>query len=199
MIDKFFIIDNNEERQKQIQVYKKAIKKLKIKKIKQNNILIIKHIEDTAKFFKIQVLKIKINKSFFDIETIGQYKNTINFLIYLEKNMQIKSLQIYKENKNFILQGVFKFKILHKKQKMNTIDNMPNPFNKIKRKAKRKIKPQKKKLKLVAIFDQEICLNDKWYKKGEKIGKYKIKNIFKDYVELEEKNKIIKVKISSEK
>ena len=175
----------------QILVYEKAIKKLKNKKFKLDKIKSIQYIEETAKFFNVKIPNIKIDKSYFSIIYTGNYQNIINFLNTIEKSMKIKSLQILKSKEYITLEGVFEVKQLFVKNK-EQIKDIPNPFDKIKEKNNF---IKKEKLKLLAIIGENVCINDKWYLKNEKVGKYKIKSIFRNYIELQSKEKIVKLRI----
>ncbi|MCK5110837.1 MAG: hypothetical protein KAQ94_04895 [Arcobacteraceae bacterium] len=192
IIEESFLSQNNINMQKQIKVVKSAIKKLKFNISKPNNISTIKFIENIATHFKIQISSIKINKSYFDIKTMGNYQSSINFLIYIEQNMKTKSLQIYKDGTNTIMQGKFKINKLSNIDDLTPVKNIPNPFIQIKQ---RTTVAQNSPLKLVAIFDQTVCINDKWYKKNDIVDKYTIKEIFTNHIELTKNHKIIKLEI----
>ncbi len=192
IIEEFFLNQNNINTQKQIKVVKSAIKKLKFNVSKPNNISTIKLLENIANHFQIQISSIKINKSYFDIKTVGNYQNSMNFLIYIEQNMKTNSLQIYKDGTNTIMQGNFKINKLSNIDDLTPVKNIPNPFIQIKH---RTTATQNNILKLVAIFDQFVCINDKWYTKDDIVDKYTIKEIFINYIELSKNHKIIKLEI----
>jgi len=190
-IEEYFIPHNKKHIDDKIKIIKLAIKNLKYKKNEISNIKTIKYIEDVADYLQIKVVHIKVDKKSFDIHTIGSYNNTINFISNLENSMKIISLKINKDdNQSIFMQGVFAVKNLNVKTNIKLLENLPNPFY-----EKRKYS-HNKELNLVAIIGNEVCINDKWYVKNNLIGKYKLKTIFKDYVELDYKNKIIKLRIS---
>ncbi len=187
-----FLDDNIKIKQKQIKLLKSKVKKLKVNIFKPNNISTIKFIENIATNFNIQISSIKINKLFFDIKTIGNYQNSINFLIYLEQNMETISLQIHKDKLDIIIQGSFRIFNLSRINKLKIIDNIPNPFIQIKH---RKTAPHNNPLQLIAIFDKTVCINDSWYNKGDIVGKYKLTNIFINHIELTKNDKILKLEV----
>ncbi len=50
-------------------------------------------------------------------------------------------------------------------------------------------------LKIYAVFNNKININNKWYKIGDEINGYKILKITDDYVILKKENQIVKLKI----
>jgi len=192
VIEKPFLREDKFNITNQIKIINLKIQKIESSIVKPNNILAIKLLEDIAEYFKVQILDIKINRSYFDIKLIGIYQNIMNFLIYIELNMETKSLQIFHDGNNTILHGKFNSITLEKIDNLITVKNIPNPF--IKTRSFNKVK-KNNRLKLVAIFDKLVCINDKWYKKDDKINKYTIKNIFINHIELIKNNKIIRLEI----
>ena len=83
------------------------------------------------------------------------------------------------------------------------IDQIQDPFvyeRKIKKIAKNakaskngSKKEAKKELKLLAIFDNKVKINDKWYRLHQKIGEYRISKIANGYVILANRYKKIKL------
>jgi hypothetical protein len=186
----YCISNNNQDINKQIYILEKAIKKLKYKDRKLNYISYLKYIEKVAKDLEIKVINIEIDKYIFDIQVTGKYTNTINFISTLEERMKVRLLSINKEKQHNILSHI-SLKIQNYKNKyfLISVDNLPNPFN------LKKQYSQDNTLKLIAIVDKDIYINNKWYKKGQKIGKYKIKYIDKTYILITNKNKTIKLEL----
>ncbi len=83
------------------------------------------------------------------------------------------------------------------------INQIPDPFiyeRKIKKIAKNakasknaSKKEVKKELKLLAIFNNKVKINDKWYRLHQKIGEYRISKIANGYVILANRYKKIKL------
>ncbi|NPA81426.1 MAG: hypothetical protein GXO31_02335 [Epsilonproteobacteria bacterium] len=84
------------------------------------------------------------------------------------------------------------------------IDEIKDPFvykkeiKKIAKSAKGsgksgKTTPKKKVLKLLAIFNDKVKINGKWYRLHQKIGEYRISKIAKGYVILRDRSEKIKL------
>jgi len=187
-INTYIIQNKHNNMAKQINIYKKSIIMLKNKHHKINNIKIIKYIEQLATAFNITILNINIVNSSFNIQFQGKYKDVIQFLVNIENNMQITFLDICTttESKTKI-DGIFKIYSTKLSQKFININNIPNPFHK--KRTFQYINNDTITLKLIAIFNKDVCINDKWYSSGDTIGKYKLEKIFKDYVILTYKKK----------
>ncbi len=192
LTQRLFLNDYIKIKQKQIKLIKSQIKKSKSNIFKPNDIVTIQFIENIANISNIQILSIEINKSSFNLKTLGNYQNSINFLIYLEQNMETTALKIYNEEPNTIIQGTFKIHTLLTIDNLNIMENIPNPFIQIKHRTKIL---NNNILQLMAIFDKEVCINNKWYNKGDIIGKYKIVSIFTNHIELIKNGVILKLEV----
>ena len=82
---------------------KDSINKLKVKKEKIDNINIIKYMDKQSEKFNIKVLDIKFNNKKINLKAIGKYKDILNFIIYIENNIQIKQLSLIKNDNNIAL------------------------------------------------------------------------------------------------
>ncbi len=168
---------------------KDSINKLKVKKEKIDNINIIKYMDKQSEKFNIKVLDIKFNNKKINLKAIGKYKDILNFIIYIENNIQIKQLSLIKNDNNIALQFEGKVINIQEHENIKYNNTLANPFISMKNK---KINNS---LNLTAIFGNEICINEKWYTVGQKVNKYKIIRIESDYVELSSKNKKTIVRI----
>ena len=185
LFEKYFLPDVKIEN-------KQSTCNIKRVKIDIDNIQAIKYIEDVASQFEINIVTLKINKRLFKIKINGSYQNSMNFIYNLEYSMKIKSLKIIKTLDGIILtEGIFVIKRIANNSLYN-LEKIPNPFNKIKSYIKNST------LRLTAIIGRNICINGKWYQKNSIIGKYKIKTIHSNYVELENNNKTIKLEINKD-
>jgi len=180
------IQDINFDKNKNI---KDSINKLKVKKEKIDNINIIKYMDKQSEKFNIKVLDIKFNNKKINLKAIGKYKDILNFIIYIENNIQIKQLSLIKNDNNIALQFEGKVINIQEHENIKYNNTLANPFISMKNK---KINNS---LNLTAIFGNEICINEKWYTVGQKVNKYKIIRIESDYVELSSKNKKTIVRI----
>jgi hypothetical protein len=184
-----YLLNNHQDNSKQTQIFRQKIKELQ--KSKQDKkqisyIFYLKYIEQVATDLKIKITNIKINKKVFDIQAIGTYKNTMNFMTTIEQRMKIKSLVLTKNKSNKILtQCRISMQQWNDKYQIKYINNLANPFKK-----KRQFKP-----KLFAIIGKHICINNKWYEKGQMIKKYKIKIIDRNSIILTNPKKTIKLKL----
>ena len=191
LCDKYLLHNNSQDNSKQIQLFRQKIKELQNSKQDKKQIDYIsylKYIEKVATDLKIMITNIKINKKVFDIQAIGTYKNTMNFMTTIEQRMKIKSLRLDKWKQNYILTQCIvsgQPSNTNMKYQIKYINNLANPF-----KRKRQFRP-----KLFAIIDKYICINNKWYEKGEMMKKYKIKIIDRNSIILTNPKKTIKLKL----
>ena len=189
-IDTYLLQDTNHKVKEQIKTYTKSIKKLKQTKHTTSDIKTIRYIEKLAINMSIKIINVKLDKSSFHIKAVGNYQNSVQFIVNLENNMKIKSLQLFiNTNKQIVIDGIFKIYKSQINNQLVSIQNIPNPFT-----SKRSI-IRSNELKLIAIFNKEVCINNKWYKYGDKVGKYKLQGIFKNHIELAINNNIIKLKV----
>ncbi len=189
VIEKYLLKNRQININNKIKVYKKAIAMLNEAKKYTNNITMIKYIENSANNFNIKVINLKINKPFFNIHVVGEYDGIINFMFNIENSLEVKSFEIFQDNeKNIVLKGNYKLTTLQPNNQYKSIKDIPNPFNK-------KRLNKKDKLILQAVIGSHICINDKWYKKDDIVRKYKITKVYKDYVELSNKDKVIELKL----
>lgn len=184
-----YLLKNHQDNNKQIQVSKKAKKQI-------NYISYLKYVKQVATDLKIKITNIKINKKVFDIQAIGAYKNTMNFMATIEQRMKINSLILNQDQQNNILtKCIISMQQSNDQYQIKYINNLLNPFkiNILKKKT-----PKRKrqfKFKLFAIIGKYICINNKWYEKGEMLKKYKIKIIDNNSIILTNPKKTIKLKL----
>ncbi len=173
---------------------KDAIRILKSNKVKIDDISIIKYIDKYSNKFNVMILDTKFSNKLVSVKLTGKYQDILNFILTIEENIQIKKLILLKSDKNIICH--FEGKVIDIKE--NTIlqydNNIPNPFTDI----KYRINSNNLNLALTAILGDEVCINNKWYKEGQTIKKYKIIKIYLDYVKLSSKDKVIEVRIQED-
>ncbi len=192
-INTSFVQDSQNNIKQKIQVYTKSIKGLKQIKYTISDIKTIRYIEKLATTIGIKIINIKLDKSSFHIKTVGNYQNSIQFIINIENSMKIKSLQVSTNtNKQIVINSTFKMYGKNLNTQIQQVNNLPNPFN------SKRVYTTNNKLTLIAIFNDDVCINDTWYKLGEKIGKYKLQKIFKNHIELSLNDKITKLHISDQ-
>ncbi len=195
----FIIIDNtyepksthtdNRDNRDKINKIKNQINQLS-KESKISQLKLIKHIENISLNTDIKILNLRISNKLFDIQTIGSFKSSINFIYNLEKDMNLIDLTLTKDNnKSIIMNCSFKlFKSTLNKQ-IQTIDNLANPFLGIKEYSANKPR------RLNAIINKNVFIDDKWYTKNDMVGKYKLTVITSHYIVLEYRNTTLKMEL----
>ncbi len=118
-------------------------------------------------------------------------KNIVMILLFFSS--------LYSVNIDKIFENIDEVKIIQEKKKATKERVKYDPFSNIKKEEKREEKkkvvkvekPKKRKkiiyqpiIELEAIFGKSAFINGKWYRVGDKIGKYKIIKIGRDSVSL---------------
>ena len=119
--------------------------------------------------------KLLILCAFFVTLLFGDFKEIDNYINQIkQKRVGLSSIEIAKLKNPFITEK--KIKKLIKKYKVV-------------------YKKRTRRLILQSIFDDKVKINYRWYKKGQRIGKYKIATIYpkEGYVILLSKNSMIKL------
>jgi hypothetical protein len=189
LLNQYIIPEQNKNIIQTISQYKLKINNINAYSNKTSTLNVIKYTQDMAIKFDIKIIHFNFTKNNSKLELEGKFQNILLFLINLEYNIDIKYLEFYINNKKFNANISFSNAIISFKKYAKKIEIIPNPFiTQISHKSA-------KSLKLLAIFNQEVCINDIWYKKGDKIKGYILKYIFKDSVVLKKKVKTLTLKI----
>jgi hypothetical protein len=196
-----FIKDKFKEKLNKIKNIKQTINLLH-NKTNYTNIAKIDFIEKIAKKFNTNIVSIKIDEDIFTTVTTSAYQNNINLLLFLEQFILIDSFEISSNEKNTTMLLKFTiFKVVNK-PKIPDIKNIINPF--VKRRYgktdtnNRYNNNKYYNLKLTAIIENMVKINNRWYKKGDDIDNFYIKDIFLKYVLLQKNGKIVKLRIYDE-
>jgi hypothetical protein len=190
--DKYVLSVNKKNIDNKIKILKK-INSQSQKQTKLNQLDIVQFIEQIASKFNIKIINLDINRKIFTIDGFGNYLNVINFISNLEQNMKIVTLSLSRNNKKIQFNISLKSRKIKNKSNIIVLNNLPNPF------YKKKKHTISNKLILSAIIGNNICINNKWYTKNDKIGKYKIVDINKYSVKLKYKKQNILLKLPYDK
>lgn len=153
----------------------------KIESKRLSDLELVTYINRNTKDFQIFLEEIKISQNVCDIKLRGDYLEIINFLLKVSQNLKIIQFDMQKIDNTivvFLRLGKKKFFSLH--QEYSRIEKLGNPF--YYEKMKKVIPPPS--IKISAIVDFEILVNNKWYVKGDMINQYKVLKIRKNKVDL---------------
>lgn len=161
------------------------------KKIKKyTDIELLTYFTQLSKKYNIIIDEVKIFDNSIEIRTEETYQNIMTFLSIVSKNFNIKNFEIKKEQKKlkfFIrLDKSMLFPVL---QNSKIQKDIKNPFIK----NSTEISEEIPNVILSAIINDEVLIDNFWYKKGDKIYDYKIDSI------LGIKNKVIFVNVKTDK
>jgi len=149
----------------------KNISKVKVINIKKLNINeTIKLLDTKAISLDIIIDRIDINKNI-SISFSGKYIDCINMLSYMEQHLKIDNIKLKKVEKNIEVKvDIVKRYFFNKGIIDKNYKDIPFIFTKIKEVKIKEIKKEEKKekkidsLKLIAIFFDEVNINNIWYK-----------------------------------
>ena len=181
----FYIYDKFYNKNKTIKTTSKIstesidkIKSLKSKITTKTTNHIVKLIEQRSDKLNCFISDIKIKKNNINLTIEGNIYNIINFLNYLQNHFIIEQFNL--EYQKDILSSTISLntKYFYNPNKIyNKITNLPNPFINIKNETFRKIEKFIKPLKVDAIVDSNIFINNKWYKLNDIIDGKRIISI----------------------
>ncbi|MEA3352996.1 MAG: hypothetical protein U9Q33_04160 [Campylobacterota bacterium] len=186
--DKLFVKEKQNPVNKDTVKYDKKIKELKRKITKKEQNLIFRVIEENIQQYQINTKYIKFNNKLCSLSLEGKFQNILNFLNYISKHFKITQLKIYKQDKILLCDIELNITYFYDPYiKIAMIENTPNPFSQKKRTNNTY---RKTAYTLNAVIKDELFINNKWYKTGDKIDNYIIKDAHSDNVILEHiKNK----------
>jgi len=139
--------------------------------------------------------KLILNSIIFDtninLKISGNINSLVKFIDITYTEYKILSYDIKLQNKKLYLYIKYDVKQNIYIKKNNELKyNLRNPFKKVKNKQE--------KLSL-AIIGEYVLINHKWYQKGDIYKNKKIINIYKNKIELKDKNEIYIMRIFDEK
>jgi len=180
----------------------KDIKILKSKITIKNNLILLKLLIDKSNNYNIFIVSSKNQKNKISLNIKGKFIDTINYINFIKTHFILDSLS-FKYDKDILYSDITldtKY-FYNSDKKIYKLENIVNPFVNIKR-YKNKIvdTSDNKKLKLNAIIDTNVLINQKWYKLYDKIKNYKIIKIGQNKVELKDlkTNKILILRVNHE-
>ena len=174
------------------------IKNFDSKIIKKDQIFFIRYIEKYISKNHLFSTQIKINNNSILVSLEGKFKDFINFILFIEKHLVIKKIDITYINNKLSANILFKTKYLYNPNSLKQIvsnTDIPNIFRPIK--DQNRTKPFKQ-FNLSTIFDKTVCINNKFYKLYDNIGEYKIIKIDLKSVILNNKDKNITLKVDDD-
>lgn len=160
--------------------YKNKISHIKNSFLKKEDKEIVFLLYELSDRFNCNLKNLKIDKNIVSMELESKFINIFNFLINLNEHFNIKYLRLKKADKTVLLKIDFSKKYFYKSDQSHSYNNLPNPFNY----NETLTKNTKSELVLKAIVSNNIFLNGKWYKKGDRVGEYKVISIKDEYVVL---------------
>ena len=123
----------------------------------------------------------QVLKNSIELKFEGNFHNIMNTLKEFQNKFIIKKFEIQKENNiiyaNVVLNTTYMF---NDKSNQVIYNKFNNPFIK---QAKKKMQVPKD-IKITAIIDKEVLINEKWYKKDDTISIYNIINITNKHIVL---------------
>lgn len=157
--------------------YQKELKLLNSKIIKKEELYNIKSLEDKAKEFNLFIKSLSIDKNCVNMQLRGDFLSLTNFLNYAQLYYHIGQFVFDKNGVNLHLNIKY---LYNEKYTYIKIQDLANPFKKQRIKPDILVikKPQKivqhKDIKVMAILLDEVCIDNKWYKKKQIVSNYKI-------------------------
>jgi hypothetical protein len=143
--------------------------------------LLIEEIESFSSKNNINLSYISNEKKNINLKGIASLKNIKNLvhkLDYINSYSEIKSFNIQRKEKKYFFDISLSFDkfFVKKKQKLEVVK-------------------KQKKLKLFAIVQNNVLINNKWLVRGDKIDSFTLFEIGKNHVRLKSKNKNLVLKV----
>jgi len=167
--------------------YIEQLKQLKTKIVKKENLVVTKLLIDKSSHYDILILSSKNSKNQIELNIEGKFFDIFNFLNFIKNHFIINNLSLQKEKSYIVCIIKLNTKYLYNQNiQTSTLDNIPNPFINYKTKIKNKVEKIKQDgtLKLFAIIDKNILINNSWCKLNDIVGNYKIIEISLNEVKL---------------
>jgi hypothetical protein len=172
---------------------KKTIQELKENMIKKDSFYIVNQLEKEASLLNIDLKDIKLQKPKLILQFLSNYNNSLLFLRYLELHYKIDSFTIKKDGKLFDINiAIFTTYLFNQNYKLDNTKDILNPYINYKDLHTKKI--QKPDIKIIAILDNEVLIDKKWYKLNDIINGYKIIKITDDSIQISDKTKTYTIK-----
>ena len=161
------------------------VQNLKSKVTQKNSTYLFKLIEQKSETLDCFIYDIKIQEQTMKLSIKGKLNNIINFLNYLQNHFIIQQFElIYEKNTLFSTITLDTLYFYNPHKIYNKITNIPNPFINISKNYNIKIEKIDAILKIDAIVDSNIFINNKWYKQNDIVDGKKILSVELNRVEL---------------
>ena len=151
---------------------------------------VINYFQKIIKLNKIDLISIGFNNNIINIKINSNINKIVKFINTTYLEYEIISYNISDKNKKIYLDITYNStkQVYYEKRNISKY-KLRNPFIKIKSKNNKLSK---------AIIGEYVLINNKWYKKGDKYKNKIITNIFKNEIELKNKNNISILKVFDE-
>ena len=151
---------------------------------------VINYFQKIIKLNKIDLISIAFNNNIINIKINSNINKIVKFINTTYLEYEIISYNISNKNKNIYLDITYNStkQVYYEKNNISKY-KLKNPFIKIKSKNSKLSK---------AIIGEYVLINNKWYKKGDNYKNKIITNIFKNEIELKDKNNISILKVFDE-
>lgn len=175
-------------------------------KKKDKNIDLLVTVASMEKYIEknnIELLSMKLLEKGFFLELKGEYQSTIKIIDLIEKKnslLKIEKMNLSHDDAKTLVNLSLDVKVLKEKRfyKNNENITLVNIFNEEVQakdiKQNKEIK-REKFLKLYAIVENKAFVNNHWFKVGEYIDDKKVVFIGEDFISLESKNSISKLRM----
>jgi len=137
---------------------------------------IVRFIENKIELYKVTLHNIDIKKRLISIRVSGKAKDILSFLQKMQIHLDLISFELLQEKEDLVFHLVVDSEYFFNKELLSKEFFSHTKAQKIK-------KPH---IKLEAIVDNEVLINDIWYKKGASYKSYQIINIEKNFITLKD-------------
>jgi hypothetical protein len=169
---------------------------------KKDELYIVNSLEQKAKELDLFIQSININKHCLNMQVDGKFTKLSEFLNYIQLHYRIGRFVLNKEDIDLSLDVRYFYNEVYT---YNKLENLVNPFEKkrvITKTIVKKtpIKKKTKEIKISAIVLDEVCIDNKWYKKEQIVLNHKILAIYENTIEVQnmKTNKKNIIKLHSE-
>jgi len=149
---------------------------LNIKKLTDSEFLV--YVNTNIQKYQIFLREIKITQNTIDIKVDGSFNNVINFLSNVSQNFSINQFEISKKDDSIHLTLRLSKKFSISKTEYKELEKIANPFVS----TEVSHASTQSNIKIDAIIDLEILVNNNWYKKDDMINEFKIIEVKKTTV-----------------
>ena len=160
-----------------------------IKIVEKSDVEILEYLNKNTRIKNLTITDINILKRDISLKLIGGFENQIEFLSLVESNFEIKSFDM-SYNKNIELSLIIgKQYFKDKGDKKSLPPKLSNPF------YLKNVVVIPHDIRVDAIIKDEVLVDNIWYKKNDIIKRYKLLNIFPNYIvllDIQTQEKIIK-------